>query len=825
MDESYSPTVNSVSTSSTQTEPVAEFSTFIEKLSPLLNEMRDSIDLSDQPAMQKAMDSLETDYNRAKAVIKSQTIQSSPAKQVESLIQNLGRSLGLVLFAGNQEIPLSNKEKIEGLCKEMMNVRFESILDSESDFALEEETESALEEETEDRIEHEIVEEDEATELSIDDIVLQIKYANEENFDKTLLGLQKLIMNDGEVYDEQIIDEGVIKVLCKKLSTSKGNERVIIIRILRYLSQQNDQHKEKMKDLEFLSLLVKSLARDAEEQRETVRLLLNLFDDPGVVRKIGRIRGCVLMLVTISNGNDQEASQGANTLLNSMSSNTQHVLHMAEAGYFSPLVRYLEEGSDMSKVLMATAISRLKLTDQNKDSLGREGAIQPLVVMFNMGNLEAKLSALNALRNLSSSKENIQHVIKSGIVASLLQLLFSVTSVLMTLREPASAILAKVSQCEGMLVKQNIAQQMLSLLSLSSPVIQRHLLEALNNIVSHVSASKLRRKMKESGAIRLIMPFLNEKDEHIRLGALKLVYELSKDTARGEITEQVDYHHVVFLANMFSASILETEKAYSLGILSNLPASDAKIADMLKNSNLLPLMVSETMRSSPENVLLAESIATVLIRFTVPTDKRLQHYSVDNGVIPALVKLLSSGSEKAKRNSALCLSQLSQNSPSLCRSRRLKWLCVPSSSDSYCEVHDGHCSVRSTFCLIKANAITPLMRILESDARDSYEAVLGCVSTLLKDEIWENGCNYLVKASFVPAIIKVLCRGSDLKSQEKAIWILERVFRVKAYGDEFGECAQMVLIDLAQNGDDVLKPSVARLLAQLELLQVQSSYF
>ncbi|GAA0167481.1 hypothetical protein LIER_22407 [Lithospermum erythrorhizon] len=29
---------------------------------------------------------------------------------------------------------------------------------------------------------------------------------------------------------------------------------------------------------------------------------------------------------------------------------------MAEAGYFKPLVHYLKEGSDMSKILMATAI-------------------------------------------------------------------------------------------------------------------------------------------------------------------------------------------------------------------------------------------------------------------------------------------------------------------------------------------------------------------------------------------------------------------------------------------------------------------------------------
>lgn len=481
----------------------------------------------------------------------------------------------------------------------------------------------------------------------------------------------------------------------------------------------------------------------------------------------------------------------------------------------------------MSKVLMATAISRLELTDQNKASLGEDGAIEPLVNMFKTGNLEAKLSALNALQSLSNLKQNIQRLIDSGIVVVLLQLLFSVTSVLMTLREPASAILAKVAQSESILVKHDIAQQMLSLLNLSSPVIQNHLLEALNNIVSHSSASKVRKKMKENGAIQLLLPFFTERDTQIRTGALKLVYALSKDI-QGELTEQLGYAHVHIIANIVLTSTSDCEKAAALGILCNLPLSDRKITDVLKNANLLPLLVS-TMSLSPANstpttVWLAESIAGLLIRFTIPNDKRLQHYSAENGVIPVLLKLLASSSETAKSKAALSLAQLSQNSLHLSKSRKLKWFCVTPSIDSFCEVHEGYCMAKRTFCLVKAGAIAPLVQILEGRERGADEAVLSCLSTLLQDEIWESGCNHLAKKSGVHAIIKVLSCGS-FKSQEKALWILERVFRVEAHRVEYGESAQVVLIDLAQNGDPMLAPAVAKLLAQLELLQVQSTYF
>ena len=72
----------------------------------------------------------------------------------------------------------------------------------------------------------------------------------------------------------------------------------------------------------------------------------------------------------------------------------------------------------------------MELTDQMRAALGEEGCFEPLVKMFTSGKLEAKTSALGALCNLSSLTENVRYLIKAGIVPPLLQLMFSVTSVL-----------------------------------------------------------------------------------------------------------------------------------------------------------------------------------------------------------------------------------------------------------------------------------------------------------------------------------------------------------------------------------------------------------
>ncbi|XVF24396.1 hypothetical protein REPUB_Repub13aG0124400 [Reevesia pubescens] len=811
-----------------------EFSRLLNKLAPILSDVRDNKDVMDTVTIRKAIESLEKELRRAETLIKSPD-SKQPNMWIEDVIQDLGRSIGLVLFA-SIDLHLDIKEKIGSLQKEFMNVKFNASLSSspspspspshESEFVSATASEKEIEEERIEFVGERTEIEEERTDLTIDDVVLQLKYGNDEEFNFALLCFNESI-RQGLITNEWINEEGIIPILVDRLGSCKPNNRLIILRILRNLAIQTDENKEKMADAPSLSALVKSLTRDVEERREAVGLLLDLSDLPAVWRRLGRIQGCIVMLVTMLNGDDPVASDNARKLLNALSSNTQNALHMAEAGYFKPLVHYLKEGSDMSKILMATAMSRMELTDQSRASLGEDGAVEPLVNMFNAGKLEAKLSSLNALQNLSNLSENVQRLISSGIVVSLLQLLFSVTSVLMTLREPASAILARIAQSESILVNRDVAQQMLSLLNLSSPVIQYHLLQALNSIAGHPSASKVRRKMKENGAIQLLLPFLNESNAKIRTGALNLLYTLSQYLPE-ELTEQLGEIHLNIIVNIISSSSLESDKAAAVGILSNIPISNKKATEVLRKANLLPILIS-VMTSSPSNLTstwhwLAEGVAGIIIRFTDPSDKRLQLLAAQNEVIPLLVKLLSSGSLVAKSRAATSLAQLSQNSLSLRKSKKSSWFCVPPSTTAFCEVHDGYCFVKNTFCLVKAGAIPPLIQYLEGKDREADEAVLNAIATLLQDEIWENGSNYIAKKSGVQAIIKIL-ESSTVKAQEKALWILERIFKVEEHRVKYGESAQVVLIDLAQNGDPKLKSSTAKLLAQLELLQLQSSYF
>ncbi|CAA6654093.1 unnamed protein product [Spirodela intermedia] len=632
--------------------------------------------------------------------------------------------------------------------------------------------------------------------LDLEGVVVHVKSAREE--EGLLVALEEL---EGLVHGNMVPDEvggNVVAVLLDRVGSVEKENRLKIFSLLRSLASQNDVIKEKMAEIGSLSVIVPSLIREITESRAAAGLLSDLLGVSSVSRRMGRVQGCILMLVTLLNGEDHLASADARKILDALSVHTQNVLLMAEAGYFKPMLHYLKRGSDMNKILMATAISRTELTEQKKVALG-DGSIGPLTEMFTSGKLEAKLCALAAIQKLCSSGVN---------------LLYSVTSVQMTLREPAAALLASMAESRSILKRRSLVRRMLSLLSTSNSVIQSHLLRALNNIASHPRSLKMRLEMKENGAVELLLPLLLE-DTELRRLALRILFNISRDL---DLTAELTGSHLDLLVNVITTSRDQDQKAAACGVLSNIPTSDKKSTEALSRANLLPVLLSlleETISSSstPSSALALEGITGVLTRFTVPWDKNLQRTAAELGAIPLLVRLLSEekASPVVRSRAATSLAQLSQNSLSLSKAKAARWACVPS-SETFCQVHGCRCSPRTTFCIEKAGA------------RGADEAALEALATLLQDETCESGIDVLEKNSGVHAIIRVLQLGSP-RAQEKALWILERVFRNEGCRGRYGPAAQVLLIDLAREGNHSLKPMIGQILAHLQLLPLQPNYF
>jgi vacuolar protein 8 len=164
--------------------------------------------------------------------------------------QELGRSLGLVLFA-SIDASTEVKQDIAALHRELMNVKFDiSFTPSPSPspslgsspcviHGPRPSKESGFVSEQGSFI-NEI--EEEKISLSIDDVVLQLKYGNDEEFRLALLVLSDFI-RDQVIDKEWIHEEDIIPILFNRLGSSKPHNRLTIIQILRILALDNDENK------------------------------------------------------------------------------------------------------------------------------------------------------------------------------------------------------------------------------------------------------------------------------------------------------------------------------------------------------------------------------------------------------------------------------------------------------------------------------------------------------------------------------------------------------------------------------------------------------
>lgn len=220
-----------------EVDAFSEFGMLVEKLPPILNELSDKSSVLDKPSIRKSLESLENELRRAKTLTKSSNLRH-PVKQIEDMTHDIGRSLGVLLVA-SLEVSIDFREKIGTLQRQMMNSRFDgnsSVTSSpRSEFF-------ASETRTVGEIEEEIVN------VSIDDVILQLKNGNDEEFAVSLLRLKEFMRSeklDGGLINE----EATISILFNRLGSCKADNRLAIIQLLRNIAFGNDE--KKVKSLKF----------------------------------------------------------------------------------------------------------------------------------------------------------------------------------------------------------------------------------------------------------------------------------------------------------------------------------------------------------------------------------------------------------------------------------------------------------------------------------------------------------------------------------------------------------------------------------------------
>ncbi|TKY64115.1 U-box domain-containing protein 43 [Spatholobus suberectus] len=666
----------------------------------------------------------------------------------------------------------------------------------------------------------------------------KIQSGNDEEVLHDLQTLQNLC-EEKDQHREWIILENYIPTLIQILSRNRDIRKCSLV-ILGMLAKDNEEAKERISTVDHaIESIVRSLGRRPEERKLAVALLLELSKYDLAREHIGKVQGCILLLVTMSSGDDNQAARDATELLENLSYADQNVIQMAKANYFKHLLQRLSTGPDDVKMTMATNLAEMELTDHNRESLFDGGVLVPLLHMFSHNDLHVKTVAIKALRNLSSSKKNGQEMIRQGAAQPLLNLLFNQSIQTASLWEDVAAI---IMQLAASAISQDAQTPVLLLdsdddvfhlfnlvsVSVTQPVVQQNIIQTFYALCQTPSASYIRTKLKECSAVPKLIQLCENENPNLRASAVKLFSCLVESCDEAIIQENVDQKCINNLLRIIKSSSDEEEILSAMGIICYLPEID-QITQWLLDAGALPIIksyVQDGKDRDHQKSDLVENAIGALCRFTVPTNLEWQKSVAETGIITVLVQLLENGTPLTKQRVAQSLAQFSKSSFRLSRpipKRKGLW-CFSAPADIGCMVHGGICSVKSSFCLLEANAVGPLTKTLGESDPGVCEASLDALLTLIEGERLQSGSKVLSEANAIPLIIRYL--GSPSPGlQEKSLHALERIFRLVEFKQMYGASAQMPLVDLTQRGNGNIRSMSARILAHLNVLHDQSSYF
>ncbi|XWS32010.1 hypothetical protein CRYUN_Cryun23aG0124100 [Craigia yunnanensis] len=652
------------------------------------------------------------------------------------------------------------------------------------------------------------------------------------------LGQLKDRCEQRDLHREWVILENYIPVLVQLLGGKNRDIRNRVLVMLHILTKDSDDAKDRVAKVDSaIESVVRSLGRRIDERRLAVALLLELSKFNVLRDNIGKVQGCILLLVTMASGDDNQAARDAEEILENLSFSDQNIIQMARANYFKYLLQCLSTGPEDVKLIMATTVAEMELTDHNKVVLLEGGALDPLLHLVSHGGIQMKSVAVKALRNLSSVPKNGMQMIKEGALRPLLDLLH-LSSSSPTLREQVAAVIMHLAVSTmsqesnetpvSLLESDEDIFMLFSLINLTGQEVQQNILQIFQALCQSPSAATIKTKLTQCSAIQVLVQLCERDIENVRLNAVKLFCCLVNDGDEATILEHVHKKCLETLLRIIQSSNDEEEVASAVGIISNLP-ENAQITQWLVDAGAIPIIfhfLCNGMHNDSHRSQLVENAVGAICRFTAPSNLEWQKRAAEAGVIPILVHLLDSGTTLTKNHAATSLSRFSLSSLKLSRTipKRKGCWCLSAPPETCCQVHGGICSIESSFCLVEADAVRPLVRVLEESNPGVCEASLDALLTLIEGERLQSGSKVLAQANAITPMIKFLSSPS-LSLQEKALHALERIFRLPEFKQKYGPSAQMPLVDLTQRGNSSMKSLSARILAHLNVLHDQSSYF
>lgn len=666
-------------------------------------------------------------------------------------------------------------------------------------------------------------------------------------------------------YAAKFAEEGLISKLVEILKDNRLDSAAAL-KCLYYLAKYCDNHKETIVKAGAVRCIVKQIYKDGTEP-VAIAILLELSERETHAEKIGSTKDCIPLLVSLLANNNPDISQKAHKVLQNLSSNTHFVVKMAEVGHFQPFVARFNQGPQETRTLMAAALIEMQLKESSIKDLKNKHFIHNLVQMLSSSAPACKVACLRSIKKLVEYPKMVKRLLKDPVTIPHLLGLISFVRSDPNEKEEAAGILAlligasqqlELQKYRGLQELQSKHNVGLLLQAVASPnpktkVQFLHLLVELSQ--KSETAQNLIRSDEE--AVGQLFSLLHSDQLEVKRWTMRLIYCISEGHPLGVPLPPPPAKEtaITTLAGILTSSPYIEERSIAAGIISQLPSDDVDIDEILRKSDTLKAIHEVICNADEENdgnrapagqgTSLLENALAALLRYTEPTKPELQRQVAKLELHQSLVRVLSRGSSLAKQRAAIALAKLSEStsqsvydativakqaeqSMPLMNVMKLltnmSWCCsTPSENISICSVHGAACSPRDTFCLIKADAVKPLVRSLSETESGVAEAALMALETLLTEHsTLSRATAAIVDSQGVVAILQVLEKGS-LSAKTKALDLFQQILRNTQITDTLFQRSEGILIQLLHDAE--LKKKAALVLKQMKILPDQSSYF
>ncbi|PNY15998.1 U-box domain-containing protein 43-like, partial [Trifolium pratense] len=578
--------------------------------------------------------------------------------------------------------------------------------------------------------------------------------------------------------------------------------------------------------------IISCLQNGSRISKEAIDLLYELLQDRSgwnrsFCKRLSEHPSAILYLVTILKEPVSDSTGIAEKILMELFEiDEENVSCAAKFGWYKELVDRIIQGPESSRISMVKAMINLELEESNLKLLGGQGVIPSLLEMLS-GSIELKELSLSALVKLAGVHANKGIIAAYGGVPLVLDLMFSRrTRAFITIK--CFEILEKLSSDDDgidffidgegkQLELDNIITNLLALQQLPNSV-QYFRKPALRTLlgICKFETGLVKKAVLAANGVSQILPLLDDPDSEIRETAICLLFLFSQHEPEGVVEYLFRPRRLEALVGFLENDENNDVQVAAAGLLANLPKSERKLTMQLINLGGLEAIVNILKNGTMDA---KENALSALFRFTDPTDIESQRDLVKRGIYPLLVTFLNTGSVTAKARAAAFIGDLSMSTPKLTVASKstFSW-CFRSSRASLCSAHGSVCNVNSTFCLLEANALPGLIRLLQEEVHATAYEAIQTLSTLVLEDFPQRGARVLHESNAMRPLLKILNWGSDSLKAE-ALGLLEKVFVSKEMVDYYGSTARLRLFGLTGMnvyGDGHLRRKAARVLSLLE---------